>query len=70
MRSLGLGLKDLAMGSNMLWNCLTCYQCQEHCPQGVKVTDVLYELKNLAVKRSPAISGRGHRPDDGQQRRG
>lgn len=49
MRSLGLGLKDLAMGSKMLWACVTCYQCQEHCPQGVKVTDVLYELKNLAL---------------------
>lgn len=52
MRSLGLGLKDLALGSPMLWCCLTCYQCQEHCPQGVKVTDVLYELKNLAVREA------------------
>lgn len=50
MRSLGLGLKDLALGAPMLWACLTCYQCQEHCPQGVKVTDVLYELKNMAAK--------------------
>ncbi len=33
----------------MLWDCVTCYQCQEHCPQGVKVTDVLYELKNQAM---------------------
>jgi heterodisulfide reductase subunit C len=49
IRSLGLGLKDLAMGSKMLWYCLTCYQCQEHCPQGVKVTDIFFELKNLAV---------------------
>ncbi len=52
MRSLGLGIKDLALGSGMLWDCVTCYQCQEHCPQGVKVTDVLYELKNLALKEA------------------
>jgi len=52
MRSLGLGLKDLAMGSKMLWDCVTCYQCQEHCPQGVNVTDILYELKNQAVKET------------------
>ena len=57
MRSLGMGLKDLAMGSRMLWDCLTCYQCQEHCPQGVKVTDVLYELKNLAVIEAQRASG-------------
>jgi len=50
MHATGLGLRDLAFGSNMLWDCLTCYQCQEQCPQGVWVTDVLYELKNLAIK--------------------
>jgi heterodisulfide reductase subunit C/nitrate reductase gamma subunit len=52
MHAAGLGLRDLAFGSNMLWDCLTCYQCQEQCPQGVSVTDVLYELKNLAVKHA------------------
>jgi len=49
MYAAGLGVKDLALGSNMLWDCLTCYQCQEQCPQGVKVTEVLYELKHLAI---------------------
>ena len=50
MHACGLGIRDLAFGSSMLWDCITCYQCQEQCPQGVCVTDVLYELKNLAVK--------------------
>ncbi len=50
MHAAGLGIKDLAFGSNMLWDCVTCYQCQEQCPQGVKVTEVLYELKNLAIR--------------------
>ncbi len=50
MHAAGLGIRDLAFGSNMLWDCVTCYQCQEQCPQGVKITDVLYELKNLAIK--------------------
>jgi len=52
MHACGLGVSDLALGSNMLWDCLTCYQCQEHCPQGVSITDVLYELKNVAVKQA------------------
>jgi heterodisulfide reductase subunit C len=50
MHAVGLGIRDLALGSGMLWDCVTCYQCQENCPQGVKVTEVLYELKNLAIK--------------------
>ena len=51
MHACALGLRGLAFGSTMLWDCLTCYQCQESCPQSVCVTDELYELKNLAVRR-------------------
>ncbi|MDY6972357.1 MAG: 4Fe-4S dicluster domain-containing protein [Thermodesulfobacteriota bacterium] len=51
MHSCGLGLKDLALGSNMLWDCLTCYKCQEQCPQQVNVADIIYELKNIAVEQ-------------------
>ena len=50
MHALALGCRDLALGSGMLWECVTCYICQEYCPQGVCVTDVLYELKNLSFK--------------------
>ena len=50
MHACALGLRDLAFVSNMLWDCITCYQCQEQCPQGVCVTDVLYELKNFVVE--------------------
>lgn len=50
MNLLRLGLNDLAMGSRMVWDCTTCYQCQENCPQGIKVTDIIYELKNKAYE--------------------
>jgi len=49
MCSLGLGLTEMACGAGMIWDCLTCYQCQENCPQQVEVCDVLYRLKNTAV---------------------
>jgi heterodisulfide reductase subunit C/nitrate reductase gamma subunit len=51
MHACALGLRGLSFGSAMLWDCLTCYQCQEQCPQGVGITDVLYELKNVAVEQ-------------------
>jgi heterodisulfide reductase subunit C len=51
MRATVLGLGDLIFGSKMLWTCLGCYQCQENCPQGVQVTDVFYELKNMALQQ-------------------
>lgn len=57
MHAAGLGLKDLSLNCGMLWYCLGCYNCQEHCPQGVRVTDVIYELKNIAMKSDPWWSG-------------
>jgi heterodisulfide reductase subunit C len=51
MRCLGLGLEELATGPDMLWDCVTCYQCQEHCPQKVEVADILYDLKNKTIER-------------------
>jgi heterodisulfide reductase subunit C/nitrate reductase gamma subunit len=52
MHALGLKLWDLIFSSKMLWNCLGCYQCQESCPQCVRVSDILFELKNLAIARA------------------
>jgi heterodisulfide reductase subunit C/nitrate reductase gamma subunit len=52
MCSLGLGLTDMANGAKMIWDCLTCYQCQENCPQQVQVCDLLYQLKNVAVRQA------------------
>jgi heterodisulfide reductase subunit C/nitrate reductase gamma subunit len=50
MCSLGLGLVEMASGAAMIWDCLTCYKCQENCPQQVEVCDVLFQLKNFAVQ--------------------
>jgi len=52
MHAAGMGLWDIVFSSRMLWDCLGCYQCQEHCPQGVYVADIIYELKNIAVTRA------------------
>ena len=51
MHSLSLGLIDRAMDSRMMWDCLTCYKCQENCPQGVQITDIFYEIKNMIFEK-------------------
>jgi len=52
--SLGIGNQDLAVGSQMIWSCSTCYLCQEHCPNGVELTDIFYRLKNMAINKIEA----------------
>jgi len=52
IRAANFGLSDIIFNSNMLWSCLGCYECQDNCPQGVRITDVFYALKNLAIKKA------------------
>jgi heterodisulfide reductase subunit C/nitrate reductase gamma subunit len=61
IRSIAYGQPDLALNARMLWDCMNCYMCQEHCPQGVRVCDIMYELKNMAYTRlaeNSEITGR------------
>jgi heterodisulfide reductase subunit C len=67
MNLLRLQLRELALGSRMVWDCVTCYQCQEHCPQGVEVADILYELRNEAVRRLPPLEPRAQCPAEAQR---
>lgn len=48
MCSLGWNHIKPASENKMIWLCLTCYKCQEHCPQNVPVCDLFYRLKNYA----------------------
>jgi heterodisulfide reductase subunit C len=55
MNLLRLRLHELTLGSQMVWSCATCYQCQELCPEGVRVTDIMCELRALALQRLGAV---------------
>lgn len=33
-----------------IWKCTTCFTCNERCPQGIKVTDILWIARAMAVK--------------------
>ena len=48
IRMILLGMRDEVLSSKEIWECLTCFQCQERCPQKVRVTDIFFDAKNLA----------------------
>ena len=51
------GLKEEVLSSPFIWLCSTCYACQERCPQGVSITELMTLLKNMAVKEGHAHPG-------------
>ena len=48
--SLRAGMLDKIVNSNTMWMCASCYLCTVRCPAGIKITDMMYELKRLAIK--------------------
>ncbi len=48
IRMMLLGMRSEVLSSKEIWECLTCFQCQERCPQKVRVTDIIFDCKNLA----------------------
>ncbi len=44
------GMRDEVMKSNTPWMCVSCYYCTVRCPQDIHITDVMYTLKNMAIK--------------------
>ena len=44
------GMLDEALKSKTVWMCASCYSCTVRCPAGIKLTDVMYELKRLGTE--------------------
>ncbi len=39
------------LASRTIWLCASCYACTVRCPAGIKVTDIVYALKRMALAR-------------------
>ncbi|MBF0552360.1 MAG: 4Fe-4S dicluster domain-containing protein [Deltaproteobacteria bacterium] len=57
IRQVLLGLKEEVLKSGFVWLCSACYSCQERCPQGVKITDIMTALKNMAASSNCVPDG-------------
>jgi heterodisulfide reductase subunit C len=44
------GQLDKVLKSNTIWLCTSCYYCTVRCPAGIKITELMYELKRMAIK--------------------
>ena len=45
------GAIEQILRSRTIWVCASCYNCTVRCPSQIKITDLLYALKRLAMDR-------------------
>jgi heterodisulfide reductase subunit C len=45
-----LGSRTEVISEDAIWLCSSCYICQERCPQGVEIAELIYALRNIAIK--------------------
>jgi heterodisulfide reductase subunit C len=42
--------KDEVLRSNSIWLCASCYGCTVECPREIRITDIMYALKQRAIR--------------------
>jgi quinone-modifying oxidoreductase, subunit QmoC len=42
--------KNEVLQSHTIWLCASCYACTVECPREIRITDIMYELKQRAIK--------------------
>jgi len=42
--------KNEVLSNHTIWLCASCYQCTVECPREIRITDIMYELKQRAIQ--------------------
>jgi heterodisulfide reductase subunit C len=51
MRMIQAGLEDEVLSSQTIWTCASCYACVVRCPRDIEITDVMTQLRNVALEK-------------------
>ena len=46
------GFTEEVLGSLSIWICTSCYACTVECPEKIRITDIMYVAKRMAMKES------------------
>ena len=57
MEMIILGLRSDLFAGQLPWYCLSCFTCLDQCPQGGDVGEVMFAIRNLAVKEGNIPDG-------------
>ncbi len=50
MHLLGMVGPEALLNSEAMWKCSTCFTCAERCPQGIRITDILWSIRACVVR--------------------
>jgi heterodisulfide reductase subunit C2 len=48
------GFRNEVLSSYTSWLCASCYSCTVECPKNIKITDIMYATKRLAIREGVA----------------
>ena len=57
MEMIILGLRSEVIAGPLPWHCLSCFTCLDRCPQGGDVGEVMFAIRNLAVREGNIPKG-------------
>jgi len=46
------GFRDEVLNAVSPWICTSCYACTVECPEKIRITDIMYVIKRMAMKES------------------
>jgi heterodisulfide reductase subunit C len=54
IRKILLGMREEAFTDGFMWHCAMHYACNERCPQGVNISDLMNAIRNIAIREGNA----------------
>ncbi len=48
------GMEREVLSSVDIWRCVSCYSCMNRCPRGIEITDLMADLRRLAIQKGYA----------------
>jgi heterodisulfide reductase subunit C len=51
MRLIQMGLEEEVLSCQTIWTCASCYHCVVRCPRDIEISDVMTQLRNVALKK-------------------
>jgi heterodisulfide reductase subunit C len=51
LAALRAGMLDQVISSHTVWLCASCYSCTVRCPAGIPLTEIMYEIKRMGIRK-------------------